>query len=131
MDVWHIGGILLIVICAIRGLRRGFINTLGEMLATVLAIMFVYMIHTWAFEALFLTLLKDHMVVIVRIALCFILYVVIFLVVKTIILSLRILTKLPIVHKLNKLLGCIVGVVYGVLLVGIIFAFLPFLFKGY
>ncbi len=131
MDIWHIGGLLLIAICAIRGCKKGFVNTLGEMLAAVFSIAFVYLLHTWAFDALFLTLLKDHTVVIVRVLLCVILYVVLYFVLKAIILSLRIFTGLPIVRGLNKLLGFAVGIVYGIMLVGIIFAFFPFLLKGY
>ncbi|MBO5241392.1 MAG: CvpA family protein [Lachnospiraceae bacterium] len=131
MDIWHIGGLLLIAICAIRGCKKGFVNTLGEMLAAVFSIAFVYLLHTWAFDALFLTLLKDHTVVIVRVLLCVILYVVLYFVLKAIILSLRIFTGLPIVRGLNKLLGFAVGIVYGIVLVGIIFAFFPFLLKGY
>ena len=131
MDIWHIGGLLLIAICAIRGCKKGFVNTLGEMLAAVFSIAFVYLLHTWAFDALFLTLLKDHKVVIVRVLLCVILYVVLYFVLKAIILSLRIFTGLPIVRGLNKLLGFAVGIVYGIVLVGIIFAFFPFLLKGY
>lgn len=131
MDIWHIGGLLLIAICAIRGCKKGFVNTLGEMLAAVFSIAFVYLLHTWAFDALFLTLLKDHTVVIVRVLLCVVLYVVLYFVLKAIILSLRIFTVLPIVRGLNKLLGFAVGIVYGIVLVGIIFAFFPFLLKGY
>lgn len=131
MDIWRIGGLVLIVICAIRGCKKGFVNTLGEMLATIFSIAFVYLLHTWAFDALFTNLLTDHRIVVVRVLLCIVLYVILFFVLKTIILSLRMFTKLPIVRGLNKLLGFVVGTVYGVVLVGIVFAFLPFLLKGY
>lgn len=131
MDIWHIGGLLLIAICAIRGYKKGFVNVLGEMLATIFSIVFVYLLHTWAFDALLLNFLKDHMVIVVRFLLCVVLYLVLYFVLKTIILSFRILTGLPIVRGLNKFLGFIVGAVYGVVLVGIIFAFFPFLLKGY
>lgn len=125
------GGLLLIAICAIRGYKKGFVNVLGEMLATIFSIVFVYLLHTWAFDALLLNFLKDHMVIVVRFLLCVVLYLVLYFVLKTIILSFRILTGLPIVRGLNKFLGFIVGAVYGVVLVGIIFAFFPFLLKGY
>ena len=131
MDIWHIGGLLLIAVCAIRGYKKGFVNTLGEVIAMFFSVLFVYLLHAWAFDALLLNLFKDHMVVIVRIILCVVLYVVLYLILKTIILSLRIFTKLPIVRGVNKLLGFIVGTVYGIVLVGIIFAFFPFLLKGY
>ena len=128
MDIWRISGLLLIAICAIRGYKKGFVNTLGEMLAMVFSGVFVYLLHAWAFDALIMTLQKDHMVIIVRLILCVVLYIVFYLVLKAIILSLRIFTKLPIVRGINKLLGFITGAVCGIVLVGIIFAFL---LKGY
>ena len=57
---------------------------------------------------------------IIRVLLCAVLYIVLFLVLKTIILSLRILTGLPIIKGLNKLLGFVVGAAYGLLLVGVL-----------
>lgn len=113
----------MIVICAIRGLKKGFVNTLGTILASLLSIIFVYLLNTWALESLLLTLLADHMVVVVRIVLCLVLYAALFFVLKAVILSLRVLTKLPVIRGLNKLLGMIAGAAYGILLVGIIFAF--------
>ncbi|MBQ8527424.1 MAG: hypothetical protein IJ429_03035 [Lachnospiraceae bacterium] len=123
MSIGHIVGLLLIVICAIRGLKKGFVNTLGTILASLLSIIFVYLLNTWALESLLLTLLADHMVVVVRIVLCLVLYAALFFVLKAVILSLRVLTKLPVIRGLNKLLGMIAGAAYGILLVGIIFAF--------
>lgn len=116
-------GLLLIAICAIRGWKKGFVNTLGGILASILAIVFVYILNVWALESLLFTLMSDHVLVLVRIVLCIILYVVIFFVLKTIIMSFRILTKLPVIRGFNKLLGFVFGAVYGLLLVGIIFAF--------
>ena len=123
MDILHIAGILLVVVCAVRGWKKGFVNTLGGIVASLLAVVFVYLLNTWALDALLMTLIADHMVVVVRIILCIALYVVLYFIWKAIITSLRILSKLPVIRGLNKLLGFAVGVVYGILLVGIIFAF--------
>ena len=123
MGFWHIIGILLIVVCAGRGVKKGFVNMLGEIAASVLAIVFVGLLNAWALDALLLTLLADHMIVVVRIVLCVVVYVIAFFILKAIVTSLRILTKLPIIHGVNKLLGLVAGAVYGLFLVGIIFAF--------
>ena len=123
MNVEHIAGLALIAVCAVRGFKKGFVNTLGTILASLLAIAFVYVLNTWALESLLLTLLADHMLVVVRIILCAVLYLVLFLLLKAIILSLKVLAKLPIVRGINKLLGFVAGAAYGILLVGIIFAF--------
>lgn len=123
MDILHIAGLLLIVLCAVRGWKKGFVNTLGGIVASLLAVVFVYLLNTWALDALLMTLIADHMIVVVRIILCIVLYVALYFIWKAIITSLRILSKLPIIRGLNKLLGFVVGAVYGILLVGIIFAF--------
>lgn len=123
MGFWHIIGIIIIIGCAIRGVKKGFVNMLGEIAASVLAIVFVCLLNAWALDALLLTLLADHMIVVVRIVLCIVVYAIAFFILKAIITSLRILTKLPIIHGVNKLLGLVAGAVYGLLLVGIIFAF--------
>ncbi len=116
-------GLLLIAILAIRGWKKGFIDTLGGMLAGLLAVVFVYLLHSWALDSLLITLLTDRMLVLVRIVLCAVLFVVTYLILKTIILSLRIITGIPVIRGLNRLLGFLMGAVYGVLMVGIIFAF--------
>ena len=120
MELFDIIGLVIIVVAALRGLRRGFVVTLGRLCAGILSLLLVYLLNTWAFAQLVPTLLVDHQVVIVRVLLCIIVYIVLFLVLKTIILSLRILTGLPIIKGLNKLLGFVVGAAYGILLVGVL-----------
>ncbi|MBU5430715.1 CvpA family protein [Kineothrix sp. MSJ-39] len=120
MELFDIIGLVIIVVAALRGLRRGFVVTLGRLCAGILSLLLVYLLNTWAFAQLVPTLLVDHQVVVVRVLLCIILYIVLFLVLKTIILSLRILTGLPIIKGLNKLLGFGVGAAYGILLVGVL-----------
>jgi len=118
-DIIHIVGLIVIAICAIRGLKKGFVNTVGSILASMLSIVFVYLLNTWALESVLLVLLTDRMLLIVRVLLCIVLYVVLFFVLKAIVLSLRLLTKLPVIRGLNKLLGFVCGIVHGLLLVGI------------
>ena len=118
-DIIHIVGLIVIAICAIRGLKKGFVNTVGSILASLLSIVFVYLLNTWALESVLLVLLTDRMLLIVRVLLCIVLYVVLFFALKAIVLSLRLLTKLPVIRGLNKLLGFVCGIVHGLLLVGI------------
>lgn len=123
MDTARLIGLLLIVICAVRGYKKGIVNTLGTILASLLAIVFVYLLNVWALESVLLTLLTDHMVVVVRIIICLALYAILFFVLKAVVMSLKLLAKLPVIRGINKLLGFVAGAAYGVLLVGIIFAF--------
>ena len=90
MELFDIIGIVIIVAAALKGGRRGFVVTLGRLCAGILSLLLVYLLNTWAFAL------------------------------KTIILSLRILTGLPIIKGLNKLLGFVAGAAYGLLLVGIL-----------
>ena len=96
---------------------------MGTILASLLAMVFVYLLNVWALESLLLTLLTDHMVVVVRIIICLVLYAILFFVLKAVVMSLKLLAKLPVIRGINKLLGFVAGAAYGVLLVGIIFAF--------
>lgn len=120
MDILHTAGILIIIISAIRGFKKGFVNTIGNILASILSVAFVYCLNTWALEAFLITLLTEHMIIIARVILCIVLYVVLFLLLKAIVVSLRLFTRLPLLKGLNKLLGFLFGGAYGVLLVGII-----------
>ena len=96
---------------------------LGEIAASALAIVFVVVLNTWALESLLLTMLADHMIVVVRVVLCIVLYAIAYLILKAIIMSLKVITKLPVIRGVDKLLGTVAGMAYGLLLVGIIFAF--------
>ena len=120
MELFDIIGIVIILAAAFRGGRKGFVVTLGRLCAGVLSLALVYLLNTWALAQFIPTLLLDHQVLIVRVLFCVILYIVLFLLLKTVILSLRILTGLPIIKGLNKLLGFVAGGAYGLLLVGIL-----------
>ncbi len=119
-EIINVLGMLLIIVCAVRGYKRGFVTTIRKIVASILAIMFVYLLNTWAMESLLATLVTDYMIVVVRIILCVATYIILFLLFKAIFTSLQILSKLPIVRGLNKLLGLLAGAVYGVILIGII-----------
>ncbi len=111
----------MIVVCAVRGCKKGFVNTVGSLAAGLLAIVFVYVLNTWAMESLLMTLLADHMLIVVRLILCIALYALLFFALKAILISLNVLARIPVVRGLNKLLGFVAGAVYGVFLVGIIY----------
>ncbi len=119
IDIIHIVGLVIIAVCAIRGWKKGFVNTLGSILASLLSIVFVYLLNTWALESVLVTFITDRMLLVVRVLLCVVLFVAMFFLLKAILLSLRFLTKLPLVRGINKLLGFACGIAHGLLLVGI------------
>lgn len=120
MDWFYIIGLLIIIVSAFNGFKKGLVNTLGSICASILAIGLVYLLKMWAFDAFFSTLLLEHDVILVRIALCLVVYLAAFFLLKAIVMSLRIITKIPVIRGLNKVLGFILGGVYGVVLVGIL-----------
>ena len=121
MNIIHIVGLILIAVCAVRGYKKGFIDTVGSILASLLSIVFVYLLNAWAFESVIPHLLSDYMIVVVRILLCVLVYSAFFFLLKAILMSLKILSRFPVFRGLNKLLGFIAGGCYGLLLAGIIY----------
>lgn len=120
MELFYIVGLAIIIICMIRGWKKGFVNILGSICATILSFAFFWIMRNWAFDSFLATLLFEHSIMIVRIVLCIVLYIVLFVIIKAIIMSLKIITKLPIIRGLNKILGLITGCVYGLIWVGIL-----------
>lgn len=119
-EVIYLVGALLIVVSAAHGFRKGLVRALGEVATSIVTILFLYILKTWAFEAFFLTVLTNHKVLIVRVVLCLLLYIGTTILLKTILLSLGFLTKLPVLRGLNKILGFLLGAVNGILVTGIL-----------
>lgn len=120
MNLFYIIGVAIIIICMIRGWIKGLANIVGSILATILSFLLFWAIRNWAFESFLATLLFNHSMIIVRVVVCLLLYTILFLLLKAIMMSLKIVTKLPIIRGMNRLLGLLLGGAYGVLLVGIL-----------
>lgn len=123
-------GVAIMVICAIRGWKKGFVKMLGEIAASILTFLFVVCLRTWVFESMLVNFLTGNSVLLARIVVCLVTYLILFLLLKTIITSLGILSKMPIIRGLNHLLGVVAGAAYGVLLVGILYMFYTWFFQS-
>lgn len=129
MNWFYIIGLAVIVICMLRGWKKGFVNIIGSICATVLSFAFFWVIKTWAFESFLSTLLFQHSLLIVRIVLCIVLYALLFLLLKTVVMSLRFITGLPVIRGLNKIFGLAAGCVYGLIWVGILTMLYEWIFQ--
>lgn len=115
--------ILLIIICAvifvmaIYGYRKGFVNMLVPLVSAFLSLILLFMLKDWLFGILFQWAIFQGEHVLTRVVLILLIFVLGTLAFKWLIKILHILTKLPLVRGLNKLLGLMVGIVEGFLLV--------------
>ncbi len=115
--------ILLIIICAvifvmaIYGYRKGFVNMLVPLVSAFLSLILLFMLKDWLFGILFQWAIFQGEHVLTRVVLILLIFVLGTLAFKWLIKILHILTKLPLVHGLNKLLGLMVGIIEGFLLV--------------
>lgn len=123
MRIFYLTGILILIICALRGWKKGFIQMLGNVCAGILSLGFLWIMKNWALESFLGTLLFAHSVLVVRLVLCIALYIALFFGLKAVFLSLKFISKLPVIRGLDKVLGLILGGVFGVVIVGIMTVF--------
>lgn len=117
---YYIVGIVIIIVCALRGFRKGFVQALGNMGAGILSAGLIFFLKTWAFDSWFTNLLFDRDVLWSRIIICVVVYIAFFFLIKAILLSFGLLTRLPVLRGFNHMLGLLVGGAFGVVIVGVI-----------
>lgn len=123
MNLFYLIGVLILVCAAVRGWKKGFVQMLGSVCASILSIGFFWILKKWALDSFLGTLLFAHSVLIVRVVLCIALYFALFFVLKAVIISLKVIVRLPVIRGLDRVLGLILGGVYGVIIVGIMTLF--------
>ena len=115
--------VLLIIICAvilsmaIYGYKKGFVKMLVPLVSAFLSLIVLLMLKDWLFAILFQWAIFQGEHVLTRVVLIWLIFVLGTLAFKWLIKILHILTKLPLVCGLNKLLGLMVGLIEGFLLV--------------
>lgn len=115
--------ILLIIICAIililsiYGYRKGFVKMLVPMVSAFLSLIVLFMLKDWLFAILFQWAIFQGEYVLTRIVLILLIFGIVTWAFKWLLKVLHVLTKLPIIHGLNKLLGLGIGLIEGFLLV--------------
>lgn len=115
--------ILLIIICAIililsiYGYRKGFVKMLVPMVSAFLSLIVLFMLKDWLFAILFQWAIFQGEYVLTRIVLILLIFGIVTWAFKWLLKVLHVLTKLPIIHGLNKLLGLGIGLIEGFLVV--------------
>lgn len=115
--------VLLIIICAVillmavYGYKKGFVKMLVPLVSAFLSLIVLLMLKDWLFAILFQWAIFQGEHVLTRVVLIWLIFVLGTLAFKWLIKILHILTKLPLVCGLNKLLGLMVGLIEGFLLV--------------
>ena len=115
--------ILLIIICAIililsiYGYLKGFVKMLVPMVSAFLSLIVLFMLKDWLFAILFQWAIFQGEYVLTRIVLILLIFGIVTWAFKWLLKVLHVLTKLPIIHGLNKLLGLGIGLIEGFLLV--------------
>lgn len=114
--------VLLIVLCALifimalYGYRKGCVKMLVPVASGLLALLVIVALREPLLSILFHWTFLQGEHVLARVVVILILYFLVALAFKWSIKILNLLTKLPIVHGMNKLLGLFIGIAEGVLL---------------
>ena len=119
-----------IIVCVnlYYGVKRGFVKMILPLLANIIALIFFSCTRGLWVRILFEWVFDEASLIVVRIIVLLLIYIVVMALVKLLIASLNLLTKLPVLHFFNKVLGVVTGAAQGVLLMWLFFA-IVFLLK--
>lgn len=106
---------IIILTFAIYGLKKGFVKMLIPVLSGILTIILLIFLKDWLFKFLFQWTFFQGEHIVARIVVILLIYFAGALGFKWLLGILKILTKLPLVHGLNKILGFFLGVAEGFL----------------
>lgn len=115
---------LLLVICCgilmiltVYGYRMGLVKMLVPVVSGLLGIGFLYLLKDWLFSFLFRWAFFQGEHVLARVMVILLFYFAGVFALKWLLGMLKLVTKLPLIHGMNKLMGAVVGLAEGFLLV--------------
>ncbi len=108
--------LFVILICAFRGHCKGLAMEIASLISVLLSLLGVALI-----VRMIGSYLEENTSGIVQALIFFVALAFLFQIFKLVIVSLKILTKLPVIHFLNGFLGMIVGIAEGVIVVWALF----------
>lgn len=120
MNILLVVSCMLIIALSIYGHRIGFVKMLIPVVSGLITLVFMFVLKDWLFAFLFRWAVFQGEHVLARVVVILIIYLLITFAFKWAVGVLKLLTKLPVVHGMNKLLGLIVGLCEGFLLVWLI-----------
>lgn|GEM_PF-1981650 len=113
MNEYLIGLLAVIILFAALGRWKGLVNLLIPVLCTAVSVVVAIVLKTWAFRFLFQWAFFSGGNILARVVTVLLCYALAVLAFRVCLIILQFLTKLPIVHGINKTLGMIAGAVTG------------------
>lgn len=120
MNVLLVISCIIIIAFAVYGYTKGFVKALVPILSGVLALILIFLLKDWLLAFLLRWAIFQGEHIFSRIVVILLIYIATTLAFKWLFGVLKILTRLPLVHGMNKLLGLLLGVVEGFLCVWLI-----------
>lgn len=117
MNLLLVASCIIIIILSVYGYKSGFVKMLVPIVSGLIALAFMFLLKDWLFAFLFHWTIFQGEHILARVVVILLIYLLCVLGFKWVIGVLKFLTKLPIVHGLNKILGLVLGLIEGFLLV--------------
>lgn len=111
---------MIIIVLAVNGYKKGCVKVLLPIVSGALSLFLVFMLKDWLFAFLFRWAIFQGEHVLTRIVVIILICLAATLVLKWFFGVLKILTKLPLLHGTDKMLGLLLGTAEGFLLVWLI-----------
>ncbi len=121
MNTLSIIVLLVVVGMTWSGYRKGFVKTAVPFVASLLSLLFLWCMKEWLFVFLFKWTIFGGEHLLARVVVIVLSYLLGYLLFRWLFLTLKIFTKLPIIHGLDKVLGCVAGFILAMLMVGAFF----------
>lgn len=109
--------IILIITLSVYGCRKGFVDALVPFVSGLLSLLLIFFLKDWLLAYLFQWAIFQGEHILSRIVVILLLFALGTLAFRWVIKVLRLLTRLPLVKGVNKLLGLVLGCIEGFLLV--------------
>lgn len=104
------------------GIRYGFVRMIVPLLSNVVSIFLLVMTKQLWKDVMIKWVFAEMSLIIARIVVLILLYVIILGIIKLIVLALKMASKLPVLHFMDKVLGVVTGVIAGLLWVWLFLA---------
>lgn len=127
MDIFVVICYLILIIMTAYGLRFGMVKVLTPIVSGLLSLTVMLMLKSWAFGFLFQWAVFRGEHILPRIVVIILVFILGMLLFRFVVTSLNLLSKLPIIHGLNRICGGILGLAEGIIIVWLLLYFV-FLF---
>lgn len=120
MNILSAISLIIILGLGAYGHRRGFVKMAVPIVSGVISLIVFFLLKDWVLGFLFRWTIFQGENILARIVVIFLIYLLGTLALKWLMGMLQLLTKLPVVHGANKLLGLLLGIAEGFLAVWLI-----------